>query len=142
MSTPSGTYHIVSLNGLALDVISEFIAKESSPLKALKLNRCAFQKWRIELRDLPEVFAISWDGPQPRVLRPEGDKTVARVPVLTALPGDRVQEHWIIRQDLRTGIYAIVHQPSGLALTLHGEGPDVILDEWKDREAQRWELIT
>jgi hypothetical protein len=74
-------------------------------------------------------------------LRPGSDKVEAGVPVLTTLPDNRVQEHWIIRRDLRTGIYAIVHQPSALALTLHGEGPDVILDEWKDREAQRWELI-
>jgi len=139
-TTPSGTYHIVSHNGLALDIVSESVAKESYPLKALKLNRCAFQKWRIERRDLPDVFAIRWDGAQPRVLQPEGDvKPKARV--LTALPGHREQEHWILRSEPRTGIYAIVHQSSGLALTLSDEDSSVILDQWKDEERQHWLLI-
>jgi len=141
VSTPSGTYHIVSTNGLALDVVSESVAKESYPLKALKLNRCAFQKWRIEPRDMHEIFAIRWDGAQPRVLQPDGQGAKPKAEVFSALPEYRDQEQWIMRKDPRSGSYAIVHQRSGLALTLSGEGPTVILDEWKDEERQHWQLI-
>jgi hypothetical protein len=141
VNTPTGIFHIVSHNGLALDVISEFVAKEASPLKALKLNRCSFQKWRIEPREMQDVFAIRWDGAQPRVLRPDGNRAGSKVPVLTALPGDREQENWILRSEPRSGTYAILHQPSGLALTLNGDGPEVILDSWRDAEDQRWQLI-
>jgi hypothetical protein len=131
----------VSFNGLALDVISESVAKESYPLEALKLNRCAFQKWRIEPRDSMEVFTIRWDGAQPRVLQPDGEGAKPRARVFSALPGHREQEQWVLRRDARLGTYAIVHQRSGLVLTLHGEGPGVILDEWKDEDHQRWQLI-
>ena len=142
VSTPSGIYHIVAFNDLALDIVSESVAKESYPLKALKLNRCAYQKWRIEPRDSHEVFAIRWDGAQPRLLQAEGDGVKPKAQVFTALPGNRGQEHWILRQEPRSGSYAIVHQPSGLALTLQGEGPEVILERWQDDERQRWQLIT
>jgi len=141
VSTPSGTYHIVSFNDLALDVVSESVAKESYPLMALKLNRCAYQKWRIEPRDAHEVFAIRWDGPQPRVLQPDGEGAKPKALVFSALSDNREQEHWILRKDARSGCYAIVHQPSGLALTLQGHGPAVILDLWQDEERQRWQLL-
>jgi hydrogenase maturation factor len=142
VSIPSGTYHIVSLSGLALDIISESVAKDSYPLKALKLNRCAFQKWQIEPRDIDDVFAIRWDGAQPRVIRPDGSEVRPGIPVLTALPARRDQEHWLLKKEARTGHFAIVHQPSGYALSLREKDPsEVILDEWLEEPRQYWQLL-
>jgi len=76
-----------------------------------------------------EIFAIRWDGAQPRVLQPDGQGAKPKAEVFSALPENRDQEQWIMRKDPRSGSYAIVHQRSGLALTLNGEGPTVILDE-------------
>ena len=141
VSTPSGTYHIVALNGLALDVISESVAKESYPLRALKLNRCAYQKWRIEPRDFRDVYAIRWAGAQPRVLQPDGQGAKPNAQVFTALSEDQDQEHWLLRKEERGGSYAIIHRASGLALSLREDGPAVILDDWKDEDRQHWQLI-
>jgi hypothetical protein len=87
------------------------------------------------------VFAIRWDGAQPRVLQPEGKGAKPKAQVFTALPEHPEQEQWILRKDVRSDTYAIVHQSSSLALTLSGEGPAVILDVWNDSDDQRWQLL-